>query len=145
MLLPSVLPSATHIDFHRAYQNHPGLMNEVTRYDKQLVVYYDSAVCRWGLARLTPGGLRFIALWEDPTTKEYRPLDRRFIAWLANADLRPERLDAHPSADAKCRADEYEDELRERRQWAGFRDDMGHATRENKRQLLRAFGNYLNR
>jgi hypothetical protein len=135
--MPAFVPSASHINLFRAYETEPGLMRKLTAYDPQLVVYYDSAVARWGIARLSQRGLHFIALWQDDGGG-YLPLDERLYRAVVSWDLRPARLDAARTADEEASRREAAQEAAIERQWRQFDDNMQHQTRSNKRSLTNA-------
>lgn len=135
--IPSWVPSANHIDIDKARREDPDLMNRIAMYDPHLVIYHDSAVARWGIARLTPQGLRFIALWQTDEGL-HLPFDNRILDALKKWDLRPNVLDAPKDANQMADRLDYEDERRAHKTEMGFDDDISHATRSNRRQLANA-------
>jgi len=142
MLVGPVVGTGTNIDFAKFGRCHPGLADDVRRYDSQLVVYYDSAVARYGIARMTARGIQFIALWQDDAGNP-RPMDQRLIATLRSWDLWKGQASpgtADQEADARDQADDS------RRQGAldKFEDDIGHLTRSNRRQLMKAAAKCFN-
>ena len=135
--VPPWIPSANHIRVEKAAEVDKDLMHRITMYDPNLVIYHDSAVARWGIARLTPRGLRFIALWQTDKG-EYLPFDNRILDALRKWDLRPNTLDASKNADQLADRLDYEDELRERKGEGEFDSDISHLTRSNRPQLVNA-------
>lgn len=134
--MPSLVPSAAHIDLFKARRTNPGLMDRIVRYDPALVVYYDSSVARYGIARLTSMGLRFVALWQTPEG-DFLPFDDRMLNALAQWDLRPNWTGHAKSANAEADRREYEEARRAKRAGEKFDDDISHLTRANRRYMMR--------
>lgn len=143
-IMPSYIPSASHIDLFRAYRANADIMRRITNYDSALVVYYDSAVARYGVARLTERGLRFLFLWQTDPGGEYLPLDGRLLEKIRSADLRPNVLKAPKSADEVARAADDADDARRAKAEKEFDDDVTHLTASNRRYLMKVFASAYN-
>jgi|SRR5882724_5425241 len=127
--------SGNGIDFFKAEAINPSLMAQIRRYDPDLIVYHDSNVARWGVARMTRRGITFLFLWQTDPGGGYLPLDNRLLAQLAKWDLwRSGAKNANEEASRRddadtARADKAEKDLN---------DDLDHLSRANRRQITKA-------
>lgn len=137
LLHGGMIPTGDTIDLTRAAQRHRSLIERIHQYDPALVIYHDSAVGRYGIARMTPGGTRFIALWQHDKTGAPLPMDNRLYEAIVSWDLRPPTLDAANNADAYCDRLERADAARSERVDQEFDGDIGHLTKSNRRSLNR--------
>lgn len=140
MLTGVLQPDNGVIDIDQARSRHPGVVQALTRYDRQLILYYDKAVAKYGLARLTPDGLRFICLWQDEKTGAALPVSMKILDAVRRWDLRPSRVGAPKNADEIARARDAADLKRAEKIDQEFDDDISHLTRANRRQLERILG-----
>jgi hypothetical protein len=143
MLVGPVVGTKANIDFEKFHRLYPSLADDVRRYDPELIIYHDSAVARYGIARRTSQGIRFITLWQDDDGNP-RPMDSRLLAALASWDLRPTILRAARTADEEADRRDAADNARRERQNRTLDDDISHLTRSNRRQLLKAFAKDMN-
>jgi hypothetical protein len=119
-------------DILRAESEAPAVMAALRAYDPALLVGWDSSACRWSLLRVSRGGYHFIGVVETEE-HEYRPLDMSILEDLARWDLWKGAKDAHDA----MRRIEQEEEEHEAKVARDFRDDLRHATRDNRRTLRR--------
>jgi len=127
------------IDLTRADREQGDLMRRIRAYDPALIVYYDSAVARWGVARQSRGGIHFVMLWQSDPGGEYLPLDARLLGALQRWDLRPEHTlnaarDANVVANLRDARDLANAALREKE----FDDAISYQTRQNTQRIIRA-------
>lgn len=122
-------------DIFRAEKEAPAVMAALRAYDPQLLVGWDSSACRWSLLRVSRGGYHFVGVIETED-HQYRPLDMRVLEDLSRWDLWNGAKDANEAMNRI----EAEEEGFEQRQERDFRDDIRHATRDNRRTLQRLTG-----
>ena len=127
------------IDLTRADRVEPDLMRRIRAYDPALVVYYDSAVARWGVARQSRGGIHFVMLWQTDPGGDYLPLDARLLDALQRFDLRPEHTLRGPaSADATAAMRDARDLAAAALRDKEFDDSVSYLTRQNTQRIIRA-------
>ena len=119
-------------DIFRAEKESPEVMAAIRSYDSALLVGWDASACRWSLLRISRGGYHFIGVLETDD-HQYRPLDMRVLDDLARWDLWRGAKTANEAAQKM----DYEDEQRAEKRERDFRDDVQHATRDNRRTLHR--------
>ena len=138
VLLPPYVPlGAPHIDLAKPHLVSTGLMRRVLAYDRDLVIFYDRGLARYGIGRKgRDGRVRLIAMWQGEAG-QFLPLDDRLMDALAHWDLRPDRLDAPRSADEDAAARDEADLARAQKVEDRFDDDISHLTRSNRRHLVK--------
>jgi hypothetical protein len=119
-------------DIFRAETEAPAVMAAIRAYDPALLVGWDSSACRWSLLRVSRGGYHFVGVIETGT-HEYRPLDMSVLEDLARWDT----WKGAKSANEFVKQVEDEEEAHEAKVARDFRDDLRHATRDNRRTLGR--------
>lgn len=130
------------LDFEKPWLVNPVLMRAIYRYDPLLVIYYNKAAAKYAVARQVQkpkAGFHFIASWQDEKGR-FLPLDNRLLVAIKSWDMRPNIVGAPTSGSKVAQRMELEEEKAQAKAWADFDDDIGHLTRDNRRQLHRAYG-----
>ena len=132
------MPSSDNIDLMKPVSVNPTLITKLHQYDPCLLIYYDSAVAKYGIARTTQRGTMFVALWQGKKG-EFLPLDDRMYDAIVSWDMRPNyRSNVPKDADELCDQMEAREEAYREKVDADFDDDIGHLTRSNRSQLNKA-------
>jgi hypothetical protein len=129
-------PSPHNIDTQRAETCAPSVMAAIRAYDPCLTVWWDKAALRWSLMRISRSGYHCVFILQNPDGT-HRPLDMSLLKDIHDADLwRGTSGRRTPGQQAADRW-EQQDDARHAKSEADFRDDIAHATRENRRTLRR--------
>lgn len=143
MLVGRVGAVGSGIDVEKFARLYPALAAEIRLYDPKVLIYYDSNVARYGIARMGDLGVHHIDLWQDEAGNP-RPIDRRLLDTLRAWDLRPQILSAARTANEESDRRDAADEARRAKAESDFDDDMDHLARSNRRQLRKAVAKFLN-
>jgi hypothetical protein len=119
-------------DIERAGRVAPEVMEVIRSRDPNMLVGWDSSACRWSFLRVSRGGYHFIGVIETEDHR-YRPLDMSVVADLFRWDM----WKGARTADEYVDQLEAEEEAHEAKVARDFRDDLRHATRDNRRTLRR--------